>query len=113
MNAKRALIGAAAALVGVVGCAQAGAADGVWRVGNSFVVRFDALDLARAEDRQELLAMVESAGRRLCRHEVGRAKREACAADAVAAALEAVGPDVARAVEQARAERAGRPSAES
>jgi UrcA family protein len=104
MNAKRILLAAALGIVLVAPAAHG--ADGVWRVGDrSYVIRHDGLDLAVATDRQELLDMIETGARRLCRNERTRARREGCEAGVVEGALSDTSQSVRDAVSEARLER--------
>jgi UrcA family protein len=111
MNAKRILLAAALGLVLAVPAAHG--ADGVWRVGSSsYVIRYDSLDLAVATDRQELLDLIDTGARRLCRNERGRARRDQCEAGAVEGALADASRSVRDAVALARGEREERSWAE-
>jgi UrcA family protein len=84
----------------------ASAEDGAWKVGSTYVIRFEGLDLSRAGDRQILLAQVERSATRLCAGESPARRRNACAKDAIAAALTAA-PALQATLSLARLERDG------
>jgi UrcA family protein len=105
MNAKRILQAIALAAAVLASTSAAQAADGVWKVGSGFVVRYESLDLEAAQGRAELLGMIETAASRLCRDEATRARRETCFADAVAQATAAADGRAQVALSQARIER--------
>jgi len=77
----------------------------------SYVVRFEKLDLSTAAGRAALLAQVERSAAKLCEGVSTRARREACAAEAVKAAF-ARAPDLARTIHLARLERDGQQQAQ-
>jgi UrcA family protein len=105
MNAKRILPATAVAAAALVFGQAATAADGVWKVGNSYVVRYEALDLATVEGRAGLLDMIETAARRLCRGQASKRARDACFSDTVAAATVSASAQAREALVQAAAER--------
>lgn len=105
MKAKH-IVGAAALAAAVLSAAAA-AEDGVWRVGTSYVIRHENLDLTTVDGRQALLEMVEKAAERVCRNEPTLTDRRACRA-AVAERALAQTPEATReAVAEARLERDG------
>lgn len=84
----------------------ASAEDGAWKVGASYVIRFENLDLSQAKDRQILLAQVERSAAKLCAGESPARRRTACAKDAVATAIAAT-PALQATISLARMERDG------
>lgn len=86
--------------------APALAEDGAFKVGSSFVVRFERLDTTTPAGRALLLAQIERAAAKLCEGVFTRAKRQACAAEAVQSTLSAH-PDLAATIQLARLERDG------
>lgn len=82
------------------------AEDGAWKVGSSYVVRFDKLDLSSSADRQILLAQVERSAVKLCEGIRTKAKRQSCADEAIKTSL-AKAPDLHTAIQIARLERDG------
>lgn len=95
---------AAAMLAAALPAAPAHADDGAWRVGSSYVVRFEKLDLSNPADRAILLAQVERSAAKLCEGVRSRGKQRACAAEAVKSAM-AKSPDIAATIQIARLER--------
>ena len=87
--------------------APAHADDGIWKVGNGYVIRFEKLDLSRAMDRQALLAQVERAAEKLCRGERPALAREACKAETVRSMKDSAGPSLRATLDVARFERDG------
>ena len=87
--------------------APAQAGDGVWRVGQGYVIRFEKLDLSRAADRQLLLAQVEHAAGKLCEGERPALRRESCAAETLRSIKETAGPSLRATLDVARFERDG------
>ncbi|MDX2238658.1 MAG: UrcA family protein [Hyphomonadaceae bacterium] len=91
--------------------APAGASAEAWRVGDAYVVRSAAADLAHPEGRAALSADIDRAAQRLCRSVSPRRARVACVDEARAAAV-AAAPSFARAaIAQARREQGGQLSA--
>lgn len=82
------------------------AEDGAWKVGSTYVVRFDKLDLSRPADRQILLAQVERSATKLCEGVRTKAKRQSCKDEAIKTSL-AKAPDLDTAIQLARLERDG------
>lgn len=113
MTTTRARLALAAALAAFALPAAPGAhaEDGAWKVGSSYVVRFEKLDLSTAAGRAALLAQVERSAAKLCQGVSTRARREACAAEAVKAAF-ARAPDLAGTIHLARLERDGQQQAQ-
>jgi UrcA family protein len=93
------------------GGAQHGAQDGAWKVGSTYVVRFENLDLSSPPDRARLLAQIERSASKLCEGVRTRAKRQACAAATVKSALSAA-PELAATLHLARLERDGQQQAQ-
>lgn len=91
---------------------QARAEDGAWKVGSSYVIRFQHLDLDRPADRQALLKQIERSANRFCKGYHTKTRREACAEAAVASSVKSVPAQVKRAVETARLERDGEQQAQ-
>ena len=106
MSIRRLAIAAATLLV-AASASPASADDGVWRVGDSWVIRFETLDLSQPAARQVLLAQVERTAEKACAGLRTRARRDACAADTIAAVLKAAEPGVRASLDVARFERDG------
>lgn len=106
MNFKLVTLAAGLALLGL-SASPAMAEDGAWKVGDSYVVRFQHLDLARPADRQALLAQVERSAKKLCVGQRTRVRQQACIASTIEAALSSVPTHVQKAVQTARLERDG------
>lgn len=107
MNAKHIVGTVALAAATLLSAQAASAADGVWRVGSSYVVRYENLDLRSADGRAAFLDMVETGAKRLCRSEQTRARRTACASEAVEQALAAADIAAQQAFQTALVERDG------
>lgn len=86
--------------------------DGAWKVGNSYVIRFEALDLSQPTDRLILLSQVERAAQKLCEDQRPLTKRRACAADAVSQSSKILPPHVRAGLDIARFERDGQQQAQ-
>jgi UrcA family protein len=105
MTSARIHIALAATLAALaLPAAPAHADDGAWKVGSSYVIRFEKLDLSNPMDRAILLAQVERSAAKVCQGVRSRSKRDACAAAAVKSAL-AASPDLAATIQIARLER--------
>jgi UrcA family protein len=98
---------AAALFTLTVSSAPAHAEDGVWKVGTSYVVRFEKLDLSKPGDRQILLGQVERTAARACKALRPAARRTACAADTVSSILKSADPGLRASLDTARFERDG------
>jgi UrcA family protein len=85
--------------------------DGAWRVGGSYVIRFEHLDLSQPADRQALLVQIERAAGKLCNGVRTQTRRQACTADAIQKSLSAVPAPIQKAVQTARLERDGQQQA--
>ncbi len=101
--AKPAAIMASLAILGLTFTASASAE--VWKVGSTYVIRYQHLDLARPADRQALLIQVERSAARLCEGVRPRAKREACTQGAISESLKTASIKVRDAVQTAQLER--------
>jgi UrcA family protein len=99
------------ALFALPAAAPAHAEDGAWKVGSSYVIRFEKLDVSTAPGRAVLLAQVERSAAKLCEGVSTRAKRQACAAEAVKSAM-AKFPGIAGTLQLARLERDGQQQAQ-
>lgn len=88
------------------------AADGVWKVGTGYVVRFESLDLSLPADRQVLLSQIERAAEKACDGVRTEARRRACASDAVAQSTKALSPNLRASLDVARFERDGQQQAQ-
>lgn len=86
--------------------------DGVWKVGNSYVIRFETLDLSQPTDRQVLLSQVERAAQKLCEGQRPLSSRRACAADSVSQSSKILPPHVRAGLDIARFERDGQQQAQ-
>ena len=89
----------------------ASADDGAWKVGDSYVIRFEHLDLSRPADRLALLVQIEQSAAKLCEAHRTRARQQACIADAIQKSLSVTPASIQMAVQTARAERDGRQQA--
>jgi UrcA family protein len=105
MTPKLVLRMAALAAGSVALVASALADDGAWKVGDSYVIRFEHLDLSRSADRLALLIQIENSAAKLCRGLRTRAREQACVDDAVQKSLSAAPTPLQKAVETARLER--------
>lgn len=76
-----------------------------WRVGGDYVVRIDAAEVATPEGVGALLVSIEQSARRLCRSATTRAKRTACEAESVRAAIASAPASAAPALALAAAAR--------
>jgi UrcA family protein len=112
VSIRLSVVAACLAVSAVFLAPPAKAEDGAWRVGSSYVIRFQHLDLDRAADRQALLKQVERSASSLCKGHHTKARREACAETAVSSSLKSVPAQVKRAVETARLERDGEQQAQ-
>ena len=97
---------AATTLLALALPAAAHAEDGAWKVGSSYVVRFEKLDLSSPVDRQILLAQVERSASKLCVGERTRVRQQRCSKQAIDNALAAT-PDIRASIQIARLERDG------
>jgi len=86
--------------------------DGTWKVGNSYVIRFETLDLSQPTDRLILLSQVERAAQKLCEGQRPLTKRRACASDAVAHSSKALPSHLRAGLDIARFERDGQQQAQ-
>ncbi len=107
MSARIKTIVAAALVASALAAAPAQAEDGVWKVGQGYVIRFERLDLSRAIDRQVLLAQVEHAAKKVCKGQRPANRRDACAADTLRSIKESAGPSLSATLDVARFERDG------
>lgn len=103
MNAKLAALALFTASI----AAPAFAEDGAWKVGSSYVIRFEQLDLSQPADRKALLTQVERSAMKLCDAQRTRARKERCATSAIKATLDQSPSEVRSAVTLARIERDG------
>ena len=83
------------------------AEDGIWKVGDGYVIRFAKLDLSNALDRQTLLGQVERTAEKLCRGERPTAARDACEAETIRSMKNSAGPSLRATLDVARIERDG------
>jgi UrcA family protein len=108
MNARTALLAIAALALALPAAAHAQQAKGTaWKVGQSYVIRFEHLNLDLVQDRQSLLAQIERSARKLCEGQRSNNRRAACEAEVAANALKPTPAAVKQAVEIARIERDG------
>jgi UrcA family protein len=82
-------------------------ADGPRKVGDTWVVRYQHLDLGRPGDRASLLRQLERATAKACGGQRTRARREACTEHALTASLDTVPVEVRQAIQTALLERDG------
>jgi UrcA family protein len=80
-------------------------AETAWKVGNSYVIRFDHLDLSQPADRQALLVQVERLARRLCLVWDSHNYQKACMRESIDRAFASAPPEARRALDAARLER--------
>lgn len=78
--------------------------EGPWRVGETYVVRSEALDLAQPAGRARLLDAIEGAATRACAEYATRGARKSCREQAMERAL-ARAPSYRTAIALARLER--------
>ena len=110
LNAKAAAIMASVAALAV--CFQTPAEAQAWKVGSTYVIRHQHLDLDRPADRLALLVQVERAAAKLCEGVRTKAKREACTQASIAETLAATPANVRSAAQLARLERDGEKQAQ-
>jgi UrcA family protein len=110
LNAKPAAIVASLAVLALGFAAPASAQ--AWKVGSTYVIRHQHLDLARPADRLALLIQVERSAAKLCEGVRTNAKRRACVESSVAESLRAAPAEVRGAVQTARLERDGQKQAQ-
>jgi UrcA family protein len=91
---------------------QAPASAQAWKVGSTYVIRHQHLDLDRPADRLALLVQVERSAAKLCKGVRGKAKREACTLDSISGSLQVAPAQVRTAVQTARLERDGQQQAQ-
>lgn len=87
--------------------ATARAEDGIWKVGDGYVIRFEKLDLSSPMDRQVLLAQIERAADRMCDGQRPAAARETCKAETIRSMKVSVAPHLRATLDIARFERDG------
>ena len=107
MSVRLQCLAAGGLLILAIGVAPAHAEDGVWKVGTGYVVRFEKLDLRKAEDRQTLLGQVERTAVKACRGLRPATRRMACADDTVRSVMNSVEPSLRASLDVARYERDG------
>jgi UrcA family protein len=110
LNAKPAAIMVSLAVLAFGFAAPAGAQ--AWKVGSTYVIRHQHLDLDRPADRLALLVQVERSATKLCEGVRTNAKRQACREASIAESLAAASPEVRGAVRTARLERDGEKQAQ-
>lgn len=110
LNAKPAAIMASLAVLVLGFAAPAGAQ--AWKVGSTYVIRYQHLDLDRPADRLALLVQVERSATKLCEGIRTKAKRRACTEGSIAESLEAAPAEVRGAAQLARLERDGEKQAQ-
>lgn len=98
---------AATLLTFALPASPAHAEDGVWNVGDGYVIRFAKLDLSNAVDRQTLLSQVERAAEKLCRGKRPTTARNACQAETLRSIKDSVDPTLDATLDLARIERDG------
>lgn len=97
----------AALLAATLPALPAHAEDGVWKVGQGYVIRFESLDLSRSADRQILLAQVEHVAGKLCKGERPAARRQSCTTETIRSIKESAGPSLGASLDVALFERDG------
>jgi UrcA family protein len=83
-----------------------------WKVGPTYVIRHQHLDLDRPADRLALLVQVERSAAKLCEGVRTKAKRKACVDASIAETLVAAPAHVRSATHLARFERDGQQQAQ-
>lgn len=81
------------------------AAEGAWLVGDVHIVRSGAIDLETEAGRAAFLGHVERAAKAQCRSEETRGRRQRCAAEAIAVAMDGASPRARQALALALARR--------
>ena len=109
-SAKPAAIMASLAVLALGFAAPASAQ--AWKVGSTYVIRHQHLDLDRPADRLALLIQVERSAAKLCEGVRTNAKRQACRESSIAESLAAASAEVRGAVQTARLERDGQKQAQ-
>ena len=110
LDAKPAAIMASLAVLAL--CFAAPASAQTWKVGSTYVIRHQHLDLDRPADRLALLVQVERSATKLCEGVRTNAKRRACVESSMAESLDAAPAQVRGAVQTARLERDGQKQAQ-
>jgi UrcA family protein len=110
LYSKPAVIMASLAVLAL--CFQAPAQAETWKVGSTYVIRHQHLDLDRPSDRLALLVQVERSAARLCEGIRTKAKRQACTEGSIVESLNAAPAHVRGAVQTARLERDGHQQAQ-
>ena len=100
----KSLVTAATLLVGLAH-GPAMAAEGAWLVGGVHIVRSGQIDLDTVAGRAAFLGHVERAAKAQCRNEETRGRRQRCAVEAIAAAMEGSSPRARQALTLALAQR--------
>lgn len=88
----------AATLIFALAPLPAAAEEGAWKVGDTYVVRSGALDLATESGRNAYFEIVERAAKAQCRNEDTQGRRERCVADTIAAAVDGSSPRARKAL---------------
>jgi UrcA family protein len=91
---------------------QAPANAQTWKVGTTYVIRHQHLDLERPADRLALLVQVERSAAKLCEGVRIKAKRRACTEGSIAESVQSAPAEVRTAVQTARLERDGQQQAQ-
>ena len=78
-----------------------------WKVGSTYVIRYQHLDLSQPADRAALLVQIERSAVKLCKGLRPQIRRDACTDTALKESLGASPSQVRRAVQTARLERDG------
>lgn len=107
MSNRQLFLCAAALFTLTVSSGPANAEDGVWKVGNGYVIRFEKLDLGNPADRQILLGQIERAAAKACSGVRPATKRTACTTDALQSAMKSANPTLRATLDVARFERDG------
>ena len=110
LNAKPAAIMASLAVLAIGLAAPANAQ--AWKVGSTYVIRHQHLDLDRPTERYALLIQVERSAAKLCEGVRTKAKRKACTNSSIAESLRVAPAEVRGAVQMARLERDGEKQAQ-
>jgi UrcA family protein len=110
LNAKPAAIMASLAMLALGLAAPADAQ--AWKVGSTYVIRHQHLDLDRPADRLALLIQVERSAAKLCEGVRTTARRRACVEGSIAESLQSAPAQVRSAVQTARLERDGQKQAQ-
>jgi UrcA family protein len=105
LNTKPAAIVASIAMLALGFASPANAQ--AWKVGSTYVIHHQHLDLDRPADRLALVIQIERSAAKLCEGVRTKAKQRACTESSIAESLNAAPAEVRSAVQTAHPERDG------